>query len=121
MSAPDIPQTYWFYPQLSGSLDVDLDNIHVKEIPVVRLEASIKEIPKIVTDNTVSLGLDNIKVKELPTVQLEVGLKPTRVHLPSHYKICASLFGVEIFSYSLCGESMAVTEPYVAHRTEACE
>ncbi|MGH8094618.1 MAG: hypothetical protein ACREIF_14300 [Chthoniobacterales bacterium] len=121
MSAPDIPQEYWLHPEFSGSLDLDLDNIHIKELPRLEIDTSIKEIPKIVTDSTISMGLDDIRVKELPTLHLELNVNPTRVHLPSHYKICASLFGIEFFSWSFCGESMMINEPYLAHRTEKCE
>jgi hypothetical protein len=125
MSAPDIPTDYTFTVSVAGAVDVGADDIRVKELPLVRLdtirvEAAIKEIPKITIDSTVALGLDNIRIKELPKVELEFNLKPTRAHYPSHYKFCGSLFGLEIFSFSVCGESMAIVEPYLPHATEMC-
>ena len=120
MSAPDIPDEYTIHSDVGGSLDTGLDEVRIKELPVLRLESSVKELPTITTESTVDLGLDDIRVKELPKVEIEWGVKPTRVHFPGHYKLCGSLFGVEVFSLSVCGESMLVTEPYSPHRTETC-
>jgi len=126
---------------ISGTLDVGLDDIHVrevakittestvdvglgevrvKELPVIRLESSIKELPKIITESKVDLGLDDIRVKELPKFEVEFSVKPVRVHLPGHHKVCISIFGVEVFSLAVCGESMVVAEPYLPHKTEVC-
>jgi|CZKI01.1.fsa_nt_gi hypothetical protein len=120
MSAPSIPNTFYLYPDLSGGVDVGLENINVTGLPLIKLEATVKALPKIVTDNTVKMGLDDIRVKELPTVHLELSVAPTRVHYPGHYKLCAAIFGVEFFSLAVCGESMAIAEPYEPHKTEIC-
>jgi hypothetical protein len=121
-----------------GGVDVGADDIHVKELPIIQFgtmtvntaitaipkidsSVAVTAMPKIVTESTVALGLENIRIKELPKIELEIGVKPTRVHFPSHYQLCGSLFGAEIFSLSLCGESMIVTEPYTPHRTELCQ
>jgi hypothetical protein len=123
MSAPDIPQSYWIYSTLGGALDFNLDDIRIKEVnlPVIKLEANITNIPKITTDSKVDMGLDNIRIRELPKVEMEFGMKPSRIHLPSHYQFCFSLLGMEIFKFAFCGESMVVNEPYLPHQTEKCD
>ena len=120
MSAPSIPQPFYINPDLSGGLDLGLANITVSGLPLIKLEGTLKSLPKIITDSTVRAGLDDIRVKELPKVQLELSVSPTRVHYPGHYKLCAALFGVEYFSLSFCGETMAIAEPYEPHKTETC-
>lgn len=71
---------------------------------------------------TISLGLDNIRIKELPRIELsaEIGIKPTRIHNPVDLKFCLALFGLEILSFAICGESMTIIEPYKPHKTEQC-
>jgi hypothetical protein len=129
---------YSFDFYFPSRVDVGADDIRVKELPTIqfgtmtvntaltaipKIESSVAvtAMPKIVTESTVSLGMENIRIKELPKIEFEVGVKPTRVHLPTHYKLCGSLFGTEIFSLSLCGESMLITEPYTEHRSERCQ
>ncbi len=116
---------YSFDFNLGGGVDVGADDIRVKELPLIRfdtihLESAITAIPKITTESTVALGLDDIRIKELPMIELEFSVKPTRVHYPAHYKFCGAIFGTEIFSFSICGESMMVAEPYLPHRMEIC-
>jgi hypothetical protein len=134
MGAPSIPNTYYLYPDVSGGMDIGLENVAITGLPLVKLEGTVKSIPKIVTDDTVTIkslpkivtdstlhmGLDDIRVKELPKIQLELSVSPTRIHYPGHYKLCAAIFGVEVFSLALCGESMAIAEPYVPRKTETC-
>jgi hypothetical protein len=72
----------------------------------------------------VAAGLDDIRVKELPTVELKVALTEipkVRAHVPQHYDLCVSLFGLEIWRFSFCGESQVITEPYAPRRPEACK
>lgn len=110
---------------LAGGLDLDLDNIHVTvndPLPVIKLDTiklDVVHLPKIVTESKVDVGLD-IRIKELPKIELEFGFKPTRVHLPTHYQMCFSVLGKEVFKFALCGESMVAIEPYVPHQTEKC-
>ena len=124
MSAPEIPTHYTF--TLGGGLDMGLDDIRINNLPLVKLETAITNIPKITTESTISsnnkvdLGLDNIHIKELPRIDLEFGVKPTRVHLPTHYQMCFSILGMEMFKFAICGETMITTEPYVPHETEKC-
>ena len=100
--------------------DLGLDNIRLKELPVVRLEASIKELPVIRTDSKVDLGLDNVRIAELPTIRFELSFRPIRVHLPLNYQFCLEVFGKRWFKFSVCGEGMAITEDYKPHATERC-
>lgn len=102
---------------LGGTLAVKgigLDDIKINNLPVIRLD-TIKIDPL-----TVDVGLDNIRIKELPKIELEIGLKPVRVHVPSHYQVCLSLLGKEVFKLAFCGETMVATEPYCPHQTENC-
>lgn len=114
MSAPKIPTSYTF--TLAGGMDVGLDDIRVNHLPTIRLD-----IEKIETDSRVDMGLDDIRIRELPKIELEVGIKPTRVHLPSHYNMCFSVLGMEVFKLAFCGESMVIMEPYRPHETEHCQ
>ena len=121
MSDIEIPTGYTI--TLGGGVDMDLDNIHVKEIPKIQLETtvSVKELPKITTDSKVDAGLDNIHIKELPKIELDLGIKPTRIHMPMHTQICLSILGIKLLKLSVCGENMLITEPYVPRKAERCD
>ncbi len=72
----------------------------------------------------VDAGLDDIRVKELPTIELRIALTEfpkVRAHVPQHYDLGISLFGFEVLSFSLCGESQIITEEYVPRRPEKCK
>ncbi|HEV3409806.1 MAG TPA: hypothetical protein VG095_05905 [Chthoniobacterales bacterium] len=101
-------------------VDSDLDNIHVKEFPEVAFR--VKELP------TMTLN-SNVAVKELPTMRLEsrsdvnIAIKEIpeqRVHLPAHYQLAFSFFGIEIWKLALCGEGQIINEKYSPRRTETC-
>lgn len=100
--------------------DVGLDDIRIRELAPVRVEASIKELPLLRTDSKVDLGLDDIRIRELPPIQFELSFRPIRVHLPLNYSFCIELFGIRLFKFSLCGEGMAVAEDHRPHATERC-
>jgi hypothetical protein len=118
MSAPDIPTSFTF--TLGGGVDAGLDDIRINSLPLIKLETAVTSLPEIVTESKVDAGLDNIRIAELPKIELEASIKPTRVHLPSHYNLCFSILGMEMFKLAFCGESMVVTEPYVPRRSEEC-
>lgn len=111
----NIPNAYTI--TLAGGADLDLDNVRIKEIPVIRLDTAIKEIPKVTAD----IGLDNVRIRELPKIDADIGIKPTRVHMPMNTQICVSVLGINLLKLSLCGENMMITEPYVPLRSERCE
>ena len=130
---PSIPSDYTVkFGGTAGPIiqvDGDLDNIHVKELP--RFEIGVKEfVPVTVNSNVAVTQLPTVKtdisIKEIPTITSNVNIAVTdipeqRVHYPAHYQLGFSLFGVEIWSISLCGETQAINEKYVPRRTETCK
>jgi hypothetical protein len=133
MSAPDIPTNYTMNTTVGGHLDMDLDEIHIKELPKIVMETAVKELPKIVmetaikelpkilTESRMDLGLDNIRVEKIAPISLELGMKPTRISFPMYNKFCLSFLGLEVLTFSVCGESMIIIEPYVPRETERCD
>ncbi len=109
----NIPDKYTI--TLAGAVDMDLDNIHIVQIPTITLA------PVTATANlsgSMDIGLDNIHIKELPKIDLDVGIKPTRIHMPMNTHICLSVLGINLLRLSVCGENMVITEPYLPHRAE---
>ena len=135
-----IPKDYTFhFGGTNGStisVDADLDDIHVKEMP--RFEIALKEtVPQTVDTNVrvkefVPVTVNsNVAVTQMPVIKTEVSIKEIpqvnfalkevpelRVHYPAHYEVGFSLFGLPIWSISLCGETQAINEKYVPRRTE---
>ena len=70
---------------------------------------NIDQLPKI------QLGVDpvslNLSIKELPSM---------RVHLPADFRVGLSLFGIELANVRLCGQAMAINEPYKPNPCEIC-
>ncbi len=129
----DIPTGYSL--TLGGGLDLDLDEIRVKELPDIKIETEseigmgldnirIKEFPAnpLKTEADIDMGLNDIRIKELPRIEVDtqIAIKPTRVHLPMSYTLNFGVLNMNLFSISLCGEGMMVIEDYHKHRTEAC-
>jgi|SwirhisoilCB3_FD_contig_31_7711613_length_584_multi_3_in_0_out_0_1 hypothetical protein len=140
MSGPHIPDKYTV--TLAGGADMDLDNIHIKELPTVTLSMQgldnirIKELPKVESSLAVtqlpkvdaSLAVTqlpkidaSLAITQLPKIDADIGLKPTRIHMPMHTQICLSFLGINLLKLSICGENMMIAEPYVPHRAERCE
>jgi hypothetical protein len=74
----------------------------------------LEKLPKI------QLGVDPVTINPV-----EIGIKlekipDTRVHLPADFRVGLSLLGVELMCVRLCGEAMAITEPYVPNPCERC-
>ena len=105
MGGVTIPKAYDI--TLHGGADMDLDNIHIKEMPQVNM--AIKELPAL-----------NIAVTQLPTIRLDadIGIKPTRVSMPMNTHVCLKLLGLNLLDLSLCGENMVILEPYTPRRAE---
>jgi len=116
MGSPSIPSNYTL--TLHGGVDMGLDDIQINNLPLIKLDTESKVDAKF--DGRVNAGLDDIRIKQLPKIELELSIKPTRVHVPTHYEMCFSLLGMEMFKLGVCGETMVVTEPYVPHQTESC-
>lgn len=124
MSAPKIPNPWTINTTttVGGSLDAGLDDIRIKEIgPVALISTStLNSDSKLTSDSKVDLGLDDIRIKELPRIDLQFSMKPTRVHFPVNLHFGLSSFGVPLLTFSICGETMAIVEDYVPHKTEIC-
>jgi hypothetical protein len=150
MSAPDIPTHYTVATSVNGALDLDLDNIHIREIAPITLNSSSKlstdselegkldvgldnigvrsdsklaSDSKLRADGKFDIGLDDIRINNLPPLDLrvQVSLKPMRVHFPVNLKFALSVLGKELVSFRACGETMVVIEDYVPHKTEECQ
>lgn len=117
---------------LSGGLDIGLDNIRLRELAPINI--GITDLPPInlttdnnltsnstvTTDNKVDLALD-VRIQELPQLDVQLGLRPMRFHFPLNYRFCLTLFGIKIFEFQTCGESMVIAEDYEARKAESCE
>ncbi len=142
-----IPSEYTMHIGSDGTTftsDIDLDNIHVKELPDINFRA--KELPTInmgdINSRVKELPDINMRVKELPTITLDtnvavkelpqinskmdlnIALKEipdTRVHLPADFCLGLSVLGVQLVSLSLCGEAQVIIEKNVPHRLELCK
>lgn len=117
MGGVSIPSDYDI--TLHGGADMDLDNIHIKEMPQVNM--AVKELPplSIAVTQLPTIRLETA-IKELPTIRLDadIGLKPTRVSMPMNTHVCLKLLGLQLMNLSLCGENMVIIEPYVPRRAE---
>jgi hypothetical protein len=120
MSAPKIPTNYTITSTatLGGALDLDLDNIRIKEVAPINLTSN----SKLTSDSKVDMGLNDIRIKELPRIDLnlQAAMKPTRVHFPVNLRFGLCAMGIELLAFCVCGESMVVVEDYVPHKTEVC-
>ena len=74
MSAPKIPSSYTINSTttLGGALDLDLDNIRIKEIAPITLTSTLKSDSKLTSDSKVDMGLNDIRIKELPRIDLHL-------------------------------------------------
>ena len=148
-----MPSEYTIHYDTHGttlSIDADLDNIHVVELPKIEFadfNIHVKEVPKIefadfnirvkevptltLNSNVAVTQLpeinSNVSIKELPEIRtsskLDVAITEipeTRVHLPANYSIGLSVLGVCLVNLSLCGEAQVITEKYVPRRMEIC-
>jgi hypothetical protein len=94
--------------RLSGSLDSKISGIPD------HFTISIDKLPKI------QLALDPV---ELKPVDLSLRLKEIpsiRAHLPADFRVGLSLLGIELLTVRLCGQAMAITEPYKPNPCEVC-
>jgi hypothetical protein len=119
-------------------VDTGLDDIHVKELP--KFEIAVTEVPALTLNSNLAVTklptananvttnsnvTTSIAITEIPPINSNVSIAVTeipeqRVHVPTHYQVGFSLFGIEIWSLSLCGETQVINEKYVPRRTEIC-
>lgn len=110
-------------------LDVDagLDNMNLSVNNLPEFVSRVKELPRIELGDINT----NIRVKEIPRIEIDASTRSTldlsikeipdvRAHLPAHYNLGISIFGVEVINFSLCGEAQVITEKYVPRRMELC-
>ena len=100
--------------QIGGSLGA-VGPVTVAGIPD-RFFINVEHLPKI------QLGVDPLTLTLNP---VDVGIRiekipDTRVHLPADFRVGLSLLGVELMCVRLCGEAMAITEPFVPNPCERC-
>jgi hypothetical protein len=98
--------------QISGSLGAvgpvtvagtpDTFHIFLEKLPKIQLGVDP------LTINPVDVG---IRIEKIPD---------TRVHLPADFRVGLSVLGLELMCLRLCGEAMAITEPFVPNPCERC-
>jgi hypothetical protein len=104
-----IPQP--FVIDLGTPVDLDVNAQITIPTPIT---IGINQLPKILigvdplTINPIDL---NLRLKEIPSI---------KVHLPADFRIGLALLGTEILTVRLCGEALAITEPYVPNPCEIC-
>ena len=112
----DIPQPFvldgGIDTHLGGGVDTRLSGTvgtNISGIPD-HLTLSIDRLPKI------ALGVDpvdlSLRIKEFPSL---------RVSLPADFRVGLSLLGLELLTVRLCGQAMAITEPFTPNPCERCE
>ncbi len=115
------------------SIDADLDNIRVRELPRIEFDdfntsVHVKELPRIDFGDFNT----NVSIKELTKIHVDAKtdssvnvaitkIPDVRTHLPAHYNLGISVLGVELFNFSLCGESQIITEEFIPRRKEICK
>lgn len=108
-------------------VDAGLDNVHLSVDSLPEFVSRVKELPRLELGDINT----NIRVKEIPRIEIDANTRSTldlsikeipdvRAHLPAHYNLGISIFGVEVVNFSLCGESQVITEKYVPRRMELC-
>ncbi len=101
---------------LSGAVDTRMSggiDTRISGIPD-HLTISIDRLPKI------QLSVDPL---ELKPVEMSLRLKEMpsiRAHLPADFRVGLSLLGIELLTVRLCGQAMAITEPYTPNPCEVC-
>jgi len=96
---------------LSGGVDARMSGAIESRLSGIpdHLTLSIDRLPKI------ELGVDpvelSLRIREFPSL---------RVHLPADFKVGLALLGFEMLTVRLCGQAMAITEPYAPNPCELC-
>ncbi len=121
MGGKSVPTDYKIESTLKGNVDIDLDNIHIREVAPVTLNTAITNIPPLDIRAAVTqiptIRLE-MAIKEIPKLDLDIGIKPTRVSMPMNTHVCLRVLGLKLLDLSLCGENMLILEPYVPRKAE---
>lgn len=108
-------------------VDAGLDDVHLSIDNLPDFVARVEKLPRLELGDINT----NIRVKEMPRIEIDANTTSTldvsikeipdvRAHLPAHYNLGITIFGVEVINFSLCGESQLITEKYVPRRMELC-
>ncbi len=124
MADIDIPQEYWIHLNplhVTGGMDLDVDaqltadlglddvNIAVEPLKLTLdpLKLTLDPVKLTLDPVTVDLGLDNVNV----CLSLAITDFPRmRVHAPTKYDFGLCVLGLELLKFSVCGETMLLTE-----------
>lgn len=119
--------------KVKSMVPVDIDDMPVVDVDVVDLptvDVDVNQLPDLsITDigpvGPVTLaGIPDsytVAVSSLPDLNLRIKEIPRiRAHIPAHFRLGLSVFGVEVAALNLCGEAQVITEPYVPNPCEDC-
>ncbi len=94
---------------------VDVDVTNLPDLTITEVGAvgpvTLAGIPDNFTVAVSSLPDLNLRIKEIPRI---------RAHIPAHFRLGLSVFGIEVAALNLCGEAQVITEPYVPNPCEGC-
>ncbi len=136
---PSIPTNYTHNLKPQGIFDIDtnieggLDTRLSGAFNAVHGGAiETKVSGKLATDNVLKLTGDpkeplctdsKIEILNLPRFTLEdiKDIMKVRVRIPNYSNVCLKVFGVELMSICMGGESQIITEPYIPNAAEQCK
>lgn len=137
MSAPSIPQHYWLFPQVSGTMGLDTNlegtvtaNTNLNGQLNTNVNATVGSEPDrplatlLIGDNKRPISTDSkVEILNLPrfTLQDIKDMMKIRTRIPNYSQVCFKLFGQELFSICVNGEAQVITEPYIPNALERCE
>ena len=75
---------------------------------------SIDRLPKI------ELAIDPLEIRPIELSLRLTELPSIRVHLPADLRVGLCVLGMELLTIRLCGQAMAITEPYKPNPCEVC-
>lgn len=110
-------------PPFNVNANLAVDNLPTIDISTnsnLTTDNNLTSNSTVKTDNKVDLALD-VRVRELPQLDVQFGLRPMRFHFPVNYRFCLTLFGIKVFEFQTCGESMVIAEDYKPRKSESCE
>ena len=139
MSMPEIPTTFTHKLQPTAPFDVDttLDGgietklsggFDAKHAGSIETKVSgllqTDSVLKLKGDANEPVATDSkIEILNLPrfTLQDIKDMMKVRMRIPNYSNVCFKMFGMEMFSICMGGESQVITEPYIPNAAEKCE
>ncbi|MCC6412075.1 MAG: hypothetical protein IT270_10475 [Saprospiraceae bacterium] len=82
-----------------------------------------KPVATLITGDPNKPVASTIDVLNLPHFSLQdiKDLKLGRIHMPHYSQLCFKMFGMDVFSFCLSGESQVISDHYVPNDYEKCE